>query len=385
MAGISYINYADYCDITNLRVISGPGSVAILAGSLASLKTRQLADAIRIKYNSPSTFNGCIISFDVVAPLPPSAFGGTGSAVGLSTVGAFALLGFVPVSTYGDATFPMIVARSTVRGYVLTPSPGNVVNSGDYVSAIVPFNNFSSQDGMTITNSAHTNILLPYAVVDDGPQYSFTELLSSDNPASPTLPWSGSPWSPVGAQPLMSLRIDIIIAATARPPGDYIFDIGRLWLGPSLVFSNGATMSTAVRDPSTVVASRDGQAYSTRFARLRQNTFSFPALTELEALGYGPSPRPGAVGNGLTWNANSLIQAQYSAGNSAQVLAWAGRRPPKTPVGGVAWVEYSRNAIFGAVTQWQPVVPLLARRATVAGKAGTGRLYSGGLTVQEER
>lgn len=382
MAGISFVNYADFCTINNLRLIAGAGSVSVVSGSLASLKTRQMSDAVRIKWSKTGAQTSGAISFDVVRPSPPSPFGELSSQQDMFSLGAFVVAGFRPVATTAGTAYPAMDARAVLRGYTSTTTPGNSTSSGDYVSAVSLFSSYAIQDASDVTQ----NILLPQPDAVRAASYAFTELFVSDFAASTVaMPWPSAPWAYPTQASIQSLRVDLYFTGLNAAPGDVVFDIGRLWIGPSLRFSNGATPSIVMSDPSAVITSRDGQVYSTEFSRVRTMTLSCPALTELEAIGTGPTPRIASAGDGRAVTANNMVQAMYSCGTSRQIVAWAGSRPPKIPVGGVDWANYARTCVIGRPSQWAPIAPLQARRATVAGKSGTGRLYSGGLTVQEER
>lgn len=371
IGGLSFVNYGDYLDQKTLQKLAGSGAVSIVSGALAtSLKTRQLADPLRVQI-SGRTGDACTFSFDITQPTAPNEFGQ--AAVDLRNIGCFGLFGIVGVQFNNQTVYPqpaLLGMSAQLKGYTAAaPTTGLV-----FTSAATTIGELSYQSSSLVTS-------MPNSMFAQTPASIFCVL---DNNVGLS-DYTGQGWGGqvIGSKP-RSFRLEITVAPDT---GTTIIDLGRFWLGNAFRPVGGvADVSFNMYDPSQLVLSRDNQGYPTYFNRARQMSFKFPVLTELEALGIGTSPR--AVDNGDNNNyasANCYMQAMYALGITKECVAWTQDYTLiNAAVGNVGGLLMARTSMYGRVTQWQPLSWLQARKVT-RGTQGARRVWTGGLTMQEER
>lgn len=371
VGGLSYTNYADFMKAQTLQKLSGSGTVSIVSGVLAdSMRSRQLSDPLRIQI-AGRTNDTCVFSIDFVMNAAPNEFGLTSQS--LRNVGCFGLFGIVPVQFNNQTTYPnpAITGLSAVlKGYT-----GSAPTTGlTFTSASVPVGDASYQSPMLITS-------IPNSVLQQTPANLFGIL--DNNAGLKDYPGQGWGGQQSGATPL-SFRLEITVAPDT---GTTIIDFGRFWLGNAFRPAGGvADVAYGIVDPSQLVLSRDNQAFATYFNRVKTLSFGFPYMTELEALGIGTSPRTIDSGDDNNYaTSRCYIQAMYALGISKECVAWALDYPNVNagagPVGGSLM---SRTAVYGHVTGWKALAQVPARKRT-QGTQGPRRLWTGGITVQEER
>lgn len=386
--GLSFYDYAKYCTFGNLVGSTG-AAPTIVAGSLDSLKTRQLSDACRFSVNVTTT-GPKTISFDVIPPsTSPNVFNDTG----LRGVGMFALLGFKPVSApagAGGTVYPM--SSSSVRGRLqgFTDAFATTGTTSHDTQAFY-FSGFGDQ-----ANSTGQEITISNAFPDlsTGTRGLVIPLLESwMATGTPAQYWPGQPWvHPNSVVPRLK-AFKVTITFTAVATGTYVFDLGRVWIGNRFSPLEGfAGIQHGFNDQSPVVTSRDGQAYPQYFTRRRTLSVAIPAMYEIEAMGYGDTYSGLNTFSEQSSTVNCLQWAQAFLGTSREaVLAVSAFQGSNQQVDMWHSARVYRNAVYGHVSQWQNISLLQARKRPVIKTTGGGdqpasfaRLFSSGLTMIEE-
>lgn len=371
--GVSFINYADSMLISNLQKLSGTGTVSLDGGStLDQLQSRQLADAMRISIKTRTANQPTLFSFDIGHVSAPNEFGATAQA--FRNVGLFGLFGMVAVlAEVGGSAYPQTLFNGMtvqLKGYT-TSAPDA---SAEFTAAAIPVGEISQQ-------SANLQTTMSNRVFAQTPAGVIT-VLDSGSPEFYGQGWGG----PTAGNKPLSFRVEISVAGTTAG-GDCYFDIGRLWIGNAFRPKCGvANVAHAIVDSSQLQLSRDNQAYSQYFNRMRQMGFVIPAMTEMEAIGIGLSPRT-ADGDTDTdyYRADNYEQMMYALGVTKECVVWTqDYRASNTAIDSLALMKHS---VYGHVTQWQTLTALAARKNPIDTRTGgyKRRLWSGGLTVQEER
>lgn len=385
--GLSFYDYAKYCTFSNLVGSTG-ATPTIVAGSLDSLKTRQLSDACRFSVYCTTTGQKTI-SFDVIPPsVSPNVFGENG----LRGVGMFALLGFKKVSSPASAGGTVYPGPSLVcgrlQGYTDAFATTGTISHDTQPFYFGGFGDQANSTGKEITISN------PYLDLSTGTQGLVIPLLESwMATGTPAQYWPGQSWvQPNSVVPrLKAFKVTLTFAAVAT--GVYVFDLGRVWIGNRFSPLEGfANIQHGFNDQSPVVTSRDGQAYPQYFTRRRTLSVAIPAMYEIEAMGYGDTysglntfPSQSSTVNCLQWaqtflgtSREAILAVSAFQGSNQQVDQWHS-------------VRVYRNAVYGHVSQWQNISQLQARKRPVIKTTSGGdnpdsfaRLFSSGLTMVEE-
>jgi hypothetical protein len=229
------------------------------------------------------------------------------------------------------------------------------------------------------------DISIPFQFLRSSPASVFTTLDES----SPDFPGQGWGGKSSGSRP-QSFRVTIIVPFLGSA-GDAYFDIGRLWIGNALRPECGTPGPRfGIVDPSDLKISRDAQAFAQYFDRSRNMYLTFPAMTEMEALGVGVTNyyNYGPQGNFSKYTANNWTQAMYTLGLSRECIAWAIDAPDNGSINHQMLVQ--RAMMYGHITSWDYLQYAQARKPTrdgndTPGPATSRRRWSGGLTIQEER
>lgn len=374
MPGLSYINYADYCTFQNLKVTTGTGgaTVSILSGSLNSLKTRQLADSVRIKVaKGSSSLHTAVVSFDVLVPSStPNVFSQTLDY--LRNVRLFGLFGFKFIQTpEGGTTFPFNPdTEVTLYGYNDADPEGH---AAVWTTGSQQLSSYADLDVPALGMS------VPYSALEVMPTGHVVPLLDSSGGATMFYDTQGWGADPTDSDNLRSFRVSIILYAGI---GDIVFDIGRLWIGNGFTPQNGFSgVSKALVDQSNVTVSRDSQAYPQYFDTSSAISVFIPAMTETEAVGVGPTPSTQVGADDPVAISNCLDFAMRYLGTSRECVLWL---HDATSLSQVAANLRFRSAVYGRVTNWQPLTWVQARANSKPAQTTTGRVYSGGMTVQSE-
>lgn len=388
MNGLSFYDYAQYCNFSNLTV-DPDASVSILSGTLDSLKTRQLADALRLDVNV-SAYGLKTISFDVILPSSaPNVFDYSYTSK-LNGVGMFALLGIVPISSpasVGGTVYPNLPALiSRLYGY---EDAYNTSGTAVYDTGNVYFGNFGSQS----SSLAGANHAISNAWDDwkQGSIGSIVPLSDQEDRVSGTgniyyndQPWGISPAYTGGG--LKAFKVQLRFFANAT--GHYIFDVGRLWIGNRFSPLNGVSnVGLGFADQSNVSISRDYQTYPQYFNKARSLSFDFPALYDIEAIGVGQHYSNSGSSYDDVCTVNCVQWAMTYLGMSRECIAAAGRRPGNDSVSESS--KAYRLAVYGRPTQWRPLSMVQARKnpkiVTMSPGQRPDNVWTCGLTVQEER
>lgn len=385
--GLSFYNYVPACTINNLAVSAG-ATVSVVAGSLDSLKTRQLSDVARFSVNATTTGNKDI-TFNVIMPTAvPNPFNRT-FAGAMWGVGMFGLLGVRPVSvpaSQGGAVYPSVLTSGRLQAYTDTYATTGTVVFDTGVSRYM--GNFGDQD--TTSPGRELGMTNPWSEWSQGSQGLIMPLSEQADRVSGSAlqkynnqPWGASSFMPAAGVKAFKVTLTISVGAV----GVYVIDVGGLWIGNRLSPLNGVNGVThGFADQSQVVVSRDFQAYPQYFNKARTLSVGFPALYEIEAIGVGQHYIDGGLQRD-TLTANCVQWAMTYLGTSRPCILCLGSKPDSNDV--ISSSRTYRNSIYGRPTQWQNLQVLPARKnpkpITMLPGQKANLLYSSGVTVQEER